>query len=373
MSKARDIASAPIAPSTVSATELGYVDGVTSAIQTQLDAKTAKSTLTTKGDVYAATAASTPARLGVGANDTVLTADSTTATGLKWAAVSGGYSNYQLFTSSTTWTVPAGITKCAVYMIGGGGGGGSGRAQPSNFNVGGGSGGTGGVIGADSFFTVTPADVLTVTIGAGGAGGAANAITSSGVNGSNGADGSASVFGSLTVAGGIGGAGGQIYGTTPNTVAQLGTSNPILTRNNSYGGCSPESEPGVAGGPGTVVMLTQSGSLGTAGGAGSVGTNLGAGGATTLTGFGGGGGGGGSCVEANAMAGGAAIHGGGGGGGNARSVGSTTTTSGAGGAGAVNRGGGGGGSGAAQKTATGATATSPAGGNGGSGFVAIFY
>jgi hypothetical protein len=49
--------------------------------------------LTTKGDIYAATAASTPARLGVGANDTILTADSSTATGLKWAApaAGGGY------------------------------------------------------------------------------------------------------------------------------------------------------------------------------------------------------------------------------------------------------------------------------------------
>ena len=52
MSKARDIASAAPAPSTVSATELGYLDGVSSAVQTQLDAKTAKSTLTTTGDIY---------------------------------------------------------------------------------------------------------------------------------------------------------------------------------------------------------------------------------------------------------------------------------------------------------------------------------
>ena len=44
--------------------------------------------LTTKGDIYAATAASTPARLGVGTNGQVLTAASTTATGLQWAAVS---------------------------------------------------------------------------------------------------------------------------------------------------------------------------------------------------------------------------------------------------------------------------------------------
>jgi hypothetical protein len=41
MTKARDIASAAPAPSTVSATELGYLDGVTSAIQTQVDAKEA--------------------------------------------------------------------------------------------------------------------------------------------------------------------------------------------------------------------------------------------------------------------------------------------------------------------------------------------
>ena len=39
MTKARDLANAGTALTTVSATELGYVDGVTSAIQTQLNAK----------------------------------------------------------------------------------------------------------------------------------------------------------------------------------------------------------------------------------------------------------------------------------------------------------------------------------------------
>jgi hypothetical protein len=73
MTKARDIASAAPAPSTVSATELGYLDGVTSAIQTQLDAKTAKSTLTTTGDIYYASAANTPARLAIGSTSDVLT------------------------------------------------------------------------------------------------------------------------------------------------------------------------------------------------------------------------------------------------------------------------------------------------------------
>jgi len=39
MTKARDLASSTPVPSTVSTTELGYVDGVTSAIQTQINSK----------------------------------------------------------------------------------------------------------------------------------------------------------------------------------------------------------------------------------------------------------------------------------------------------------------------------------------------
>ena len=86
MTKARDIASAIPAPSTVSSAELGYLDGVTSAVQTQLDAKTAKATLSTTGDIYYASAANTPARLGIGSTGNVLTV----ASGIpSWAAPAG--------------------------------------------------------------------------------------------------------------------------------------------------------------------------------------------------------------------------------------------------------------------------------------------
>jgi hypothetical protein len=47
MSKARDLANAGTALGAVTATELGYVDGVTSAIQTQIDAKAPSSTAAT--------------------------------------------------------------------------------------------------------------------------------------------------------------------------------------------------------------------------------------------------------------------------------------------------------------------------------------
>ena len=83
MSKARDLANAGTALTSVSATELGYVDGVTSAIQTQLDAKLATATAsstyipktltTTTGDIIYASGANTPARLGIGSSAQVLT------------------------------------------------------------------------------------------------------------------------------------------------------------------------------------------------------------------------------------------------------------------------------------------------------------
>ncbi len=54
------------------------------ATKTYADTKAAKSTLTTKGDIYVASAASTPARLAVGNNGESLIADATATNGVRW-------------------------------------------------------------------------------------------------------------------------------------------------------------------------------------------------------------------------------------------------------------------------------------------------
>jgi len=111
--------------------------------------------------------------------------------------------NVQSFTSSGTFSVPAGVTSVNVLVVAGGAGGGGG-AQSGWLGAGGGAGGLIYMPG----YPVTPSGTVTVTVGCGGGGG------SSGSPGSVGSSGQDSAFGTLTAKGGGGGGGG--YGPTPS-------------------------------------------------------------------------------------------------------------------------------------------------------------
>lgn len=97
----------------------------------------------------------------------------------------------QVFTSSGTFTVPAGVYSIRVIAAGGGGGGGF----SDTVNGAGGAGG-GGASCIDRRFAVTPGQQIAITIGASGSGASTNA---------NAGNGGATVVGTLiTVPGGKG-------------------------------------------------------------------------------------------------------------------------------------------------------------------------
>ena len=198
MSNSRNIAdSAPV---------INFLDGVTSNVQTQLNAKgtvsnladlsiTSTSTEINKLDaisrgslIYGNSSAAT-AILTKGSADQVLTSD---GTDIAWAdaAGGGGFSNMTTIASSQTWTVPANITLVKIYVTGGGGG------SSNGYNMAGSAGGT-----AIKYLTVVAGNNIVVTIGAGGADG------STGSAGGN----TTAVYNSATTITGNGG-GGYVMG-----------------------------------------------------------------------------------------------------------------------------------------------------------------
>ena len=75
---------------------------IDSTVFTNAGAAVAKATVDAKGDLIAGTADNTVARLAVGANNTVLTADSAEATGLKWVAPASGGKVLQVIQATHT-------------------------------------------------------------------------------------------------------------------------------------------------------------------------------------------------------------------------------------------------------------------------------
>jgi hypothetical protein len=73
---------------------------IDTTLKAQIDAQIPDSIVDAKGDLISATADNTPARLAVGTNGQVLTADSTTSTGLKWATPASKV--VQIVSASTT-------------------------------------------------------------------------------------------------------------------------------------------------------------------------------------------------------------------------------------------------------------------------------
>lgn len=125
MTKARDLANAGTALTTVSATELGYLDGVTSAVQTQLNASatlTGTQTLTNKTLTSPAINNSTSTGSILIAPEERTTVSATAATGtVNFDAVTQGVLYYTT-NASANWTLnvrgTSGATLSSILAVG---------------------------------------------------------------------------------------------------------------------------------------------------------------------------------------------------------------------------------------------------------------
>jgi hypothetical protein len=151
-----------------------------------------------------------------GASGNVLTSNGTI-----WqsTAPAAGYigPNAQFFTANGTFTIPTGITRLIVTVVGAGGGAGAGY----------GGGGAGGVA-IKVLSSLTPGNTLSVTVGAGGAGTGGNSSVASGtqtittITGNGGSAGGANVITGGGGGAGEGGAGGSASNGDANFTGQKG-------------------------------------------------------------------------------------------------------------------------------------------------------
>ena len=178
----------------------------------------------------------------------------------------------------TGWLVPAGVNSVVVTVVAGGGGGGGSGTQYGP-GGGGGGGGAGGAV-FEAVMTVSPDEVLAITVGDGGKGAPEVSRTTAAVNGENG--GTSSVIGNLgsivaiggtggsgpalsailgsstsvqnivySLAGGAGGAGGNV---SLNGNAQVGTDTPLVFSGQAGTGTATDQITSVGGAPGSRIL-----------------------------------------------------------------------------------------------------------------------
>lgn len=174
----------------------------------------------------------------------------------------------QLFTSSGTFVVPAGVTSVCAVAIGGGGGGmyynvATSVKYPMN-------GGTGGGLGWRNNMTVVAGNSYTVTVGAGGNSGAYSSGSTSG--------GTSSFYNGIISVQGFGGTAGR-YDTSAAggfyTGDGGGNGGAVTnTSGNSYGPCAGSGAGGYSGDGGGTTNITGSAGAGGGGGGGNSGTGL---------------------------------------------------------------------------------------------------
>ena len=168
---------------------------------------------------------------------------------------SAGYTgaSAEVFTANGTFTIPTGITRVKMTVVGGGGGGGGGQNSGCCNPAAPGGGGGGGGSAIKWFTSLTPGNTLTVTRGAGGGGGG---VAGNGTSGgtSSVASGTETIttvsatggaFGLGTSTSGLGGAGssgdlnmpgGDGFNTSIGGTSLMAGNAQQATAGNAYGG-----------------------------------------------------------------------------------------------------------------------------------------